>query len=111
MNVRILYRFLGRPARRRRTKDRKNSPPPPTTSSIQLSEGDDHKGWTLEQIELDAALFVRGEEEAWLEFSFDVAAPVQPRRPSRNDDEDHEDDRPVTIEERQWIMGVLLTGT
>ena len=82
-------------------------------ASIQLSEGDRYKDWTLEQIETDAALFVRGEEEAWLEISFDVAAPMQPRRRSRKDDEDHEDhedtelDRPVTPGERQLIMEAL----
>ena len=102
--------------RRGRTRDRKKQPPPP--ASIRLSEGDNYKGWTLEQIELDAALFVRGEEEAWLEMEFDVAAPVQPGQPRKkqagkrrqraNDGDERDDDYwDATPDERDWIAGVL----
>jgi hypothetical protein len=98
--------------RRQRVERAKRTPQvSPAPASIQLTEGDDYKGWKLEQIEVDSALFVRGEEETWLEISFDVAAPAQPpRRRARNDDEDDDgddDNREVTPEERQWIKGVL----
>jgi hypothetical protein len=101
--------------RHKRARDRETQPSPP--ASIQLTEGDTYQDWTLEQIELDAALFVRGEEEAWLEMEFDVAAPVQPkpsgkksaekrrrRAKSEADEEDHWD---ATPDERDTIEGVL----
>ena len=53
--------------RRKRARDRA-AQPPPASASLQLTEGDTYQDWTLEQIELDAALFVRGEEDQcqWL---------------------------------------------
>jgi hypothetical protein len=100
-----------RERRRKRAKRSKRTPQAaPAVASIQLSEGDDYKGWNLQQIEVDSALFVRGEDETWLEISFDVAAPVQPKRPKkRAEKRDRSDDRDrdATAEERQWIMGVL----
>ncbi len=105
--------------RRKRARDRE-AQPPPNSASIQLSEGDTYQDWTLEQIELDAALFVRGEDEAWLEMKFDVAAPVQPEPPrkkqagkrrrrasSEGGGEDEEDHWAATDDERDWIEGVL----
>jgi hypothetical protein len=106
--------------RSRRARERGARPPPSTSASLQLSEGDTYRDWTLEQIELDAALFVRGEEEAWLEMKFDVAVPVQREPPRRrqtakrrqrasNDggEEDDEEHWNATPDERDWIEGVL----
>jgi hypothetical protein len=95
---------------RRAKRSKRSAPASPPVASIQLSEGDDYKGWKLEQIEVDSALFIRGEEETWLEISFDVAAPVQPRPPRKQAEKrkrSDDDDRDATPEERQWIMGVL----
>lgn len=94
--------------RRRNDKRTKRTPRTPAApTSIQLSEGEAYKGWKLEQIEVDAALFVRGEEETWLEINFDAAAPAQPTRRPRSQDSDDDKDREATSEERQWIQGVL----
>jgi hypothetical protein len=52
--------------------------------SVRLSEGDNYKGWTLDEIESKTTLFSRGDEITRLEISFDVAAPPQPRRTAQN---------------------------
>jgi hypothetical protein len=103
--------------RRKRARDREKRAPPPASASIQLTEGDTYQDWTLEQINLDAALFVRGEEEAWLEMAFDVAVPVQSKQTRKtqagkwrrraNDDGDEEDHWDATPDERESITGVL----
>jgi hypothetical protein len=98
-----------REARAKRSKRSKRSAAP-LAASIKLSEGDDYKGWKLERIEVDSTLFVRAEEETWLEISFDVAAPAQPRPRKKRAEKRKQsdgDDRIATPEERQWIMGVL----
>ncbi len=68
-------------------------------TAIRLSEGDNYKGWTLDEIESKTTLFSRGDEITRLEISFDVAAPPQPRRTAKNtksrriaDQDDGEDD-------------------
>jgi len=95
---------------KRSKRSKRSAPAAPLAASIKLSEGDDYKGWKLEQIEVDSTLFVRAEEETWLEISFDVAAPAQPRprkKRAKKRKQSGGDDRIATPEERQWIMGVL----
>ena len=70
---------------KRRNRRKKASPAVVATNlSIRLSEGDNYKGWTLDEIESKTTLFSRGDETTRLEITFDVAAPPQPRRTAKN---------------------------
>jgi hypothetical protein len=70
---------------KRRNRRKKAAPAVAATNlSVRLSEGDNYKGWTLDEIESKTTLFSRGEETTRLEITFDVAAPPQPRRTARN---------------------------
>jgi hypothetical protein len=70
---------------KRRNRRKKTSPAVAATNlSIRLSEGDNYKGWTLDEIESKTTLFSRGDEITRLEITFDVAAPPQPRRTAKN---------------------------
>ena len=70
----------------KRRKRRKKAVPATVAAnlSIRLSEGDNYKGWTLDEIESQTVLFSRGDEITRLKISFDVAAPPQPRRTAKN---------------------------
>jgi hypothetical protein len=69
---------------KRRNRRKKAAPVAAANPSIRLTEGDNYKGWTLDEIESKTTLFSRGDEITRLEISFDVAAPPQPRRTAQN---------------------------